>query len=132
MQDMMLYQLLSGRFSSGGFSLDVILLAGLLITLLWKPERIHSVTLFRWACTFVALSAFLPSLASGLSYLYFGQVASFRRPLEVPVSIHMIASGVGPFLVGMAILCALAALTPPIKGTSKPPRPDVPVRHPLD
>ena len=132
MDEVLMYQLMSGRGVLGGFSVNAIFLAGLLVALLWKPERIRSTALFRWACTFFVLSTFLPVVLNVTCNVYFnGSIGLSRRSAASLPYAGMIFT-LGPVLTGVAMFCAFAALMPPGKGKSVVPRPQAPTKHPLD
>lgn len=130
MDEYLLYQMMNGRGTLGGISVNVVFLAGLLLALLWKPDRIRSVTLFRWACTFMVMATFLPILAN----VFFGWYSSVgpgfgRRSPNTPFNSVLLT--IGPVTAGIGMFCGFAALMPPGKPKKGRAEPQI-TRHPLD
>jgi uncharacterized membrane-anchored protein YitT (DUF2179 family) len=119
-QDLLFFQQL---FGAGSGMVQATLLAGLLVVLVFRPDKIRNRTLFTWACWCLALSILLPpllnllfaTLGSGL----FGGMG--RSPL-----VMLGATFGGPGLLGLSLLLTLLSLMP------GPPGPFQPPRHPLE
>jgi hypothetical protein len=124
-QEMAMLQLLN---QTGNGWLTAALLTGLLLALLFKPERIYSWALMRLSCWLLAVSiaippmlnAYMPSLANGFSF----------QSSRIGISEYLIMPcicALGPILVGTSVICGLLAMIP----TGYRP-PLTPPKHPLE
>lgn len=127
-----MFQQLTQVLCAGLVWLQAALLLGLLVTILFRPERIRSPGLFRAACVLFALSVFVgPVLTAGVVFLDALDSGGFRfasRPGDFTGTLVLLASATGPVLLGISSLLALISLCPAVKSAyhSQPPR------HPLE
>lgn len=140
LEEMYLLQLLSGgQFGGSSGWLSVAYLVCLFAVILFKPERVRNLSLFRRACTLFAISLIAPSLiaiATGAlataSVSPFGSTPNVARVLSggggagtyLVQLLWQILAAVGPLLFGISVLCALISIVP----TFIPP-PDVEPFH---
>jgi hypothetical protein len=126
-QDLMYLEQLVGR---GGFWLPVTMLAGLLVALIFRPETIHNLFLFRASCWILVLSMIVPSLSNILLSGYNNLYSGIR--INPSAEVQMVAAclnAIGPVMQGTSIICGLFSLIPPMI----PRRPFAgPVKHPLE
>jgi hypothetical protein len=109
----------------------VTLLAGLLIVLIFRPERVQQWGLFRVACWLLALSVVIPPLLNVLiSFMENPNLSSWRSGSFRGESIllYSCVSLVGPLLQGISILFGLLSLIPKRPNSS----PLGPAKHPLE
>jgi hypothetical protein len=128
-QEMMYLQQLLGSGGSGWVS--VTMLGGLLLVLIYRPNSIHNLFLFRAACWLLALSLVATPCLNLLLGLMMVSVSGGMRfgSTSGPEVLHFCANAVGPVLQGASILCGLFSLIPPIS----PRRYESgPVKHPLE
>jgi hypothetical protein len=129
-QNMMMLEQLLGL--SGNAWLPVTMLVGLLLALIFRPNTIHNLTLFRAACWLLGLSLIAPTVINLL--LTMASVNSYGgSPYglagNAPPFLYACGTAIGPVLQGASILCGLFSLLPPAAA-----RHDVagPVKHPLE
>jgi hypothetical protein len=105
------------------------LLTGLLLALLFKPERVYSWALMRLSCWLLAVSIVIPPILNTFMAINSGSAASFRPPsIGSPDYLVMTCIyALGPILMGISIICGLLALIP----TGYRP-PLTPPKHPLE
>jgi hypothetical protein len=113
-------------FGAGSGLLQSVLFAGLLVVLIYRPEKIRQRTLFLWSCCTLALSIAAPPfwnvVFSVMGAGPFG--GSFGRGGG---PILLIGSGViGPGLLAISLLFALLSLLPRRGVSCQPPK------HPLE
>ena len=124
-QEMAMLQLLN---QTGNGWLTAALLTGVLLALLFKPERVYSWALMRLSCWLLAasiaippiLNAYMPSLANGFAF----------QSSRIGISEYLIMPCIcafGPILVGTSVICGLLAMIP----TGYRP-PLTPQKHPLE
>lgn len=100
------------------------------IIVIFKPERIQSPTLFRWATTLAALSILLPPVLTFFFNVTVSTGGGGRNADDISALVMMLGSTSGPVLLGLSVLAAFASLRPrPAPYVSKP---QVPEKHPLD
>lgn len=114
---MMLGQLVGGAVRVW---LDVAFLAGVMLALLYRPERVRSWSLFQFGCGVWALSTIAPSLVVFL--------VDSKSPARATMGMgggdpdlgmmSKIVMLTGPVLFALAFLCVVFALMPNGKGTS--------------
>jgi Zn-dependent protease len=120
--ELQLYRQIFG--TSGEAWLGVTLLAGLLVVLIFRPERVQRWGLFRTACWLLALSVLIPPVLHFLAALPGNTVSrSWQSGLLIFSCIYL----VGPILKGLSILFGLLSLIPATPGA-----PLGPARHPLE
>jgi hypothetical protein len=129
-QNTMLLEQLLGL--NGSVWLPVTMLAGLLLALIFRPNTIHNLSLFRAACWLLALSLVVPAVlnlvleaSSVNSYGGSGYGISGNAPPFLLACVSVL----GPIMQGASILCGLFSLIPPVL-----PRQNVtgPAKHPLE
>jgi hypothetical protein len=128
-QELMYLQQLLGRSGEGWLS--VTLLVGLLLALIFRPNTIHNLFLFRAACWLLALSVVIPPM-SNLMISLFGvsRSGAFRMGTSFSEAQLLVActNTLGFIMQGASILCGLFSLLPPISRQSYAN----PVKHPLE
>jgi hypothetical protein len=125
-QEMAMLQLLN---QTGNGWLTAALLTGLLLALLFKPERVYSWALLRLSCWFLALSITIPPILNAFMTITSHSAASFR-PTSIGSSDYLVITciyALGPILLGISIICGLLAMIP----TGYRP-PLTPAKHPLE
>jgi hypothetical protein len=129
-QNMMMLEQLLGL--SGSAWLPVTILVGLLLVLIFRPNTIHNLMLFRMACWLLGSSIIAPPVINLLAAM--SAASSFGGPsygLAASASpfLFACASALGTILLGASILCGLFSLLPPAAA-----RRDAtgPVKHPLE
>ncbi|MEN6494521.1 MAG: hypothetical protein ABFD16_09520 [Thermoguttaceae bacterium] len=121
-------QQLSG--STGVNGISGMLLLCLFVVLAFRPERIHSRWLFRFACVLLALAIATPPLAS-LAAIFSHSISSYgwsSSSLSGMVWTLQLANTCGPVFAGGGALCGLFSMIAPGRDES----PSQPTRHPLD
>ena len=114
---------------TGNGWLTAVLLVGLLLALLFKPERVYSWALMRLSCWFLATSIVTPPILNAFMTITSGSAASFR-PSSVGMSDYLVMTciySLGPILAGISIICGLLAMIP---SGYRPPL--TPPKHPLE
>jgi hypothetical protein len=131
MEQMYIQMMYSGGGTFGGSSLlTVTIIAALFLILVFKPERIQSAMLFRWACTLVGLSILLPSLVSVFFSVAVMGTTGQSAPGGLGGVMMLLSQLSGPVMLGLSVLAAFAALRP--RPARAPIQPPVPQKHPLD
>jgi hypothetical protein len=126
---MLLEQLLG---MSGSVWLPVAMLVGLLLALIFRPNTIHNLTLFRAACWLLGLSLIAPTainlLLTAASVNSYGG-SPYGLAGNTPPFLYACANAIGPMLQGACILAGLFSLIPPVV-----PRHSMadPLKHPLE
>jgi hypothetical protein len=128
-QEMMFFERLIGLV--GSVWLPVTMLAGLLLALIFRPNTIHNLFLFRTACLLLALSVIVgPVLHLLLMAANFP--GGFQNYGSNQIGLPFLSAcinALGPILQGVSILCGLFSLIPPMVPHGQVPGP---VKHPLD
>ncbi|MBN2577718.1 MAG: hypothetical protein JXB10_01910 [Pirellulales bacterium] len=126
---LMLYRQVLG--TTGDVWLAVMLLVGLFLVLIFRPERVRQWGLFQIACWLLALSVMIPPVLNVLVALTessssppWGSRSSLGRFNVIISCVYL----VGPFLQGLGILFGLLSLIP----TRPASTPQAPVKHPLE
>jgi hypothetical protein len=117
--------------SVGEVWLAVTLLAGLIVVLVFRPERVQHWGLFRAACWMVVLSVVVPPVLNVWIALAGSPNSSAWGSRSFPIGSPLILSCiylVGPLLEGLGILFGLWSLIPKRPG----PPPWGPPKHPLE
>jgi hypothetical protein len=130
MDQMYVQMMLSGSSMGGSALLTVTILASLFLIVVFKPERIHGPTLFRWACTLAGLSILLPPLATVFFSIVVMGLTSQGAPNDLRGIVMSLANLSGPVMLGLSVLAAFASLRPRPAPYTAPPA--VPQKHPLD
>lgn len=135
MEEQLYLQMMAGRagglFGAGNW-LELAMFLALLGLVIFRPERIQSTTLFRWACTLFALSICLPPLATFLVRMAISPMQPNPWGSGAEGGFVLIIPSVAqPLLFGFSLFCLFAAVIP------TPNRPASPVassppKHPLD
>jgi len=121
-QEMAMFQLLN---QTGSGWLTAVLLVGLLLALLFKPERVYSWALMRLSCWLLAVSIVTPPILNAFMSITNGPPTSFRSPSDYLVMTCIYA--LGPILLGISVICGLLAMIPTGYGP-----PLTPPKHPLE
>ncbi len=123
--------LLIQQLNSGGSTglLSTVYLALLFIVCLYRPERVRSRMLFRWACTCFALAVVAQPIFMGI-LMSLGIAAQGRISRE-PEIMWLIGTCVGPALIAISLICAFASVAP-ISTRRKQVDITKPAKHPLD
>ncbi|MCX7426086.1 MAG: hypothetical protein NTW96_10765 [Planctomycetia bacterium] len=126
---------LSQMFSGQGMAwVQVALLACLFAMMLFRPERIRSPWLFRWAGLFLAFSVIAPPVLWLCIRLFVEDMSVVRspRPMASGGGLASLLSPIqmasGPTLLGLGIICGVFALGPRAGDASRAQPP----RHPLE
>ena len=106
--------------------LDVALVAGIMLAIIFRPERIRSLSLFQFGCGLWALSNIAPNLVVFLvespvqtrSPMGMGMGTGSGPDLGVMTKVVMLT---GPILFALAFLCIVFALLPSGKAKSSGP-----------
>jgi hypothetical protein len=125
-QEMAMLQLLN---QTGNGWLTAVLLTGLLLALLFKPERVYSWALMRLSCWLLAVSIVTPPILNVYMTITSGSGVSFRPP-SVGMSDYMVMTciyALTPILLGVSVICGLLAMIP---AGYRPPL--TPAKHPLE
>lgn len=128
-QDYVMLQLLNQTGNAGNGWLTPVLLVGLLLALLFKPERVNNWALFRVSCWLLAVSIVTPPILNTFMNITSGTATSFRPP-SIGSSDYLIITciyALGPILLGISIICGLLAMIP--RGYRPPLSP---AKHPLE
>jgi hypothetical protein len=112
---------------AGGW-LPPVLLTGLLLALLFKPDRVHNWALLRASCWLLAISVVItPALNVFMSFSQ-GTTMNFRSSLQtMPPFVITSVYSLAPILQGISVICGLLALIP----SGIPPQFEPP-KHPLE
>jgi Zn-dependent protease len=117
------YYVLQQLLRAGSGWVQATLLAGLLVVLVFRPERIRNRTLFHLACWLFALSVAIPPLLNLLFTAVGGGLFGSMAASSLVLAATTLA---GPGLLGVSLLLALLSLMP------GPPSPFQPPKHPLE
>ena len=124
-QEMAILQLLN---QTGTGWLTAVLLTGLLLALLFKPERVYNWALLRLSCWLLAASILTPPILNTFMTITSGSGTSFRPGIGSSDYLIMTCIyALGPILVGISVICGLLAMIP----TGYRP-PLTPPKHPLE
>jgi hypothetical protein len=127
-QELLYLNQLLGNVGSGW--LPAIMLGGILLALLFKPECVYSWPLFRFSCWFLGISIIItPMFNIGLNLMQVGP-SSFGTSTAYSSELRFIIGSVyaiAPILQGISVICGLLSLIP----TGYRP-PLTPPKHPLE
>ena len=131
-QDYVMLQLLNQSGNAGNGWLTSVLLVGLLLALVFKPERVNNWALFRVSCWLLAVSIVIPPILNTFMIITSGSAAFFRSPSigSIGSSNYLMMSciyALGPILLGISMICGLLAMIP---SGYRPPL--TPAKHPLE
>lgn len=132
MNELMLWKQLLG---GGQDWVPTVLLGCLFLVVLWRPDRIRSLALFRVAAVLLALSVMAPSVLNVLLGLVGDgpSLRSYRSGSGGTGVLPLLGSASGTVLLGLSILFALLSLGPGQTSERPEPRdPTTPRRHPLE
>ena len=128
-QDYVMLQLLNQTGNAGNGWLTSVMLVGLLLALIIKPERVNNWALFRVSCWLLAASIVTPPILNAFINITSGSAAAIRPP-SIGSSDYLIMTciyALGPILLGISIICGLLAMIPTGYGP-----PLTPPKHPLE
>jgi hypothetical protein len=107
---------LAQMLNSAGIGwLPAVLLTGLLLALLFKPENVHSWPLFRLSCWLLAISIIVMPLLNVLISFTQGNSMGSRFPnglQGMPPFIIAFIYAISPILQGISIICGLLSMIP--------------------
>jgi hypothetical protein len=108
--------------------LPAVMLVGMLLALLFKPERVQSWALFRLSCWLLAVSIIIMPVMNVLLGFMGGSATSFRSSGIMPEAfIFYTMYAISPILQGISMICGLLSMIP--NGSRLPL---VPPKHPLE
>ena len=126
-QELLYLTQLSSSLGSGW--LPAVMLGGLLLALLFKPDRIHNWPLFRFSCCFLAVSILTTPMLNVFVNFFTMQdgLTSYRSTMSQFPFIITAIYALTPILQGISILCGLLSMIPTASTL-----PLNPPKHPLE
>jgi hypothetical protein len=113
---------------AGSGWLPAVLLAGLLLAMLFKPDRVHSWLLLRLSCWLLAVSIIITPAFNVLISLDSSMSSRFPSgPQSMPPFIVTAIYAFAPILLGCSVICGLLAMIPAVS-----PQAIIPPKHPLE
>jgi hypothetical protein len=118
--------LLHSLFRGGSVLIQATVFAGLLLVLVFRPERLRHKSLFLLAAIFMVLSMVVPPFSYFLATVM-GSGLSRGPMMRTAEPFTLVATNVaGPMFLGLSVLFALLSLMP------RTSRPFQPPQHPLE
>ncbi len=115
--------------------LQVALLTGLFVAVVFRPERIRNEMFFRLSWLFLALSVVIPAvLICTMALLSDVDIVSRARPRNPEISyLPALINVSGPVCLGLSIVFGFLSLgIRPAKRSSRTPTRQTPPRHPME
>jgi hypothetical protein len=118
--------LLHALFARGSVLIQATVFAGLLLVLVFRPERLRHQSLFLLAAIFLVLSMVVPPFSYFLASIT-GSGRSLGPMMRTADTFTLVAANVaGPMFLGLSMVFALLSLMP------RTSRPFQPPQHPLE
>ena len=141
MNEYLLTQMLTGA-STGGQFLPVAVVVIMFLVMIYKPDRIRSRPLFRWATSLYAAGVIVSPAVQMASMLtqFSSTTGSFGRSRADSSIWLSLGMSFGPMMMGIGLLLAFMSLSvrdpnapsPRSPNVGPAPAPTPPKRHPLD
>ncbi len=126
-QELLMLRQFLGQFSPN--YAQVAMLIGQLLVVIYRPERIRLLGMFRTSCVLLAISLVLPALVASAIGLFAASMSGMARSTG---SDYMMLAGllnvVEPAIVAISICLGIFSLLPPLQQADRPG----PAHHPID